>query len=113
MFAGPNGSGKSTLKTVLPQELIGVYINPDEIESEIRTTGRICVKDYGIVMDSGLDAEILAFFQHSPFLKSQGLTTSVQQLSVANGELDFSRIAMNSYIASVVSECLRQQLLRQ
>jgi predicted ABC-type ATPase len=36
MFAGPNGSGKSTLKTVLPPELLGVYLNPDEIESQIR-----------------------------------------------------------------------------
>lgn len=36
MFAGPNGSGKSTLKTVLPPALLGVYINPDEIEQELR-----------------------------------------------------------------------------
>jgi predicted ABC-type ATPase len=34
MFAGPNGSGKSTLKTYLPQQLLGVYLNPDEIEQE-------------------------------------------------------------------------------
>jgi predicted ABC-type ATPase len=45
MFAGPNGSGKSTLKTVLPEELLGVYLNPDEIESSIRTTGSISVGD--------------------------------------------------------------------
>ena len=32
MFAGPNGSGKSTLKSMLRPELIGIYINPDEIE---------------------------------------------------------------------------------
>ena len=36
MFAGPNGSGKSTFKTIIRQELLGVYINPDEIEKEIR-----------------------------------------------------------------------------
>jgi predicted ABC-type ATPase len=35
MFSGPNGSGKSTLKTVLPPELLGVYLNPDEIEAQI------------------------------------------------------------------------------
>ena len=39
MFAGPNGSGKSTLKSVLPKELLGVYLNPDEIEDEIREQG--------------------------------------------------------------------------
>ena len=36
MFAGPNGSGKSTLKSYVPVELLGVYLNPDEMESEIR-----------------------------------------------------------------------------
>jgi predicted ABC-type ATPase len=36
MFAGPNGSGKSTLKSYLPPPLLGVYLNPDEMELEIR-----------------------------------------------------------------------------
>ena len=35
MFAGPNGSGKSTLNGIISKELLGVYINPDEIEKEI------------------------------------------------------------------------------
>ena len=35
MFAGPNGSGKSTIKSVIRSELLGVYINPDEIEKDI------------------------------------------------------------------------------
>ncbi len=35
MFAGPNGSGKSTLNSIVSQELLGVYINPDDIEKEI------------------------------------------------------------------------------
>ncbi len=30
MFAGPNGSGKSTIKSVVPPELLGVYLNPDD-----------------------------------------------------------------------------------
>jgi len=36
VFAGPNGSGKSTLKSVLPPPLLGVYLNPDEIEVQER-----------------------------------------------------------------------------
>jgi hypothetical protein len=39
VFAGPNGSGKSTLKSVLPPPLLGVYLNPDEIEEQIRDPG--------------------------------------------------------------------------
>lgn len=41
MFAGPNGSGKSTMKEVIPQELLGVYVNPDEIEKAWRQSGCI------------------------------------------------------------------------
>ena len=41
MFAGPNGSGKSTLKTVLPPKLIGVYLNPDEIERDMNAIGGV------------------------------------------------------------------------
>lgn len=39
MFAGPNGSGKSTFKSMIRKELLGVYINPDEIEKEISDRG--------------------------------------------------------------------------
>ena len=37
MFAGPNGSGKSTLKSMISPELLGIYVNPDEIQKEILT----------------------------------------------------------------------------
>ena len=33
---GKNGSGKSTLNNIISKELLGVYINPDEIEKEIK-----------------------------------------------------------------------------
>ena len=39
IFAGPNGSGKSTFKTMIRRELLGIYINPDEIEKEISDRG--------------------------------------------------------------------------
>lgn len=48
MFAGPNGSGKSTLKSYLPTELLGVYLNPDEIEDGIRRLGFLDLSSYGI-----------------------------------------------------------------
>ncbi len=113
MFAGPNGSGKSTLKTLLPPELLGVYLNPDEIEAQIRQKGFINVEDFGVVNNANLDASILAFFCNSDFLNSQGFSSVTEQLSVANGILDFSRIEMNSYFASVMTDCLRRQLLKQ
>ncbi len=41
MFAGPNGSGKSVLKQHLPLALLGLYLNPDEIEQENRSSARL------------------------------------------------------------------------
>lgn len=41
MFAGPNGSGKSSIQSVIGRELLGVYINPDDIEKEIREQNQV------------------------------------------------------------------------
>ena len=48
MFAGPNGSGKSTIKGVIEPELLGVYINPDDIEKEIRRFDFLDFAAYGV-----------------------------------------------------------------
>lgn len=113
MFAGPNGSGKSTLKTVLPAELLGVYLNPDEIEAHIRQQGFLAVEDFGVMIDSDIDARILTFFRRSEFLKSAGLSTATEKLNATHGQVDFSKITVNSYFASVAADYLRQQLLKQ
>lgn len=39
MFAGPNESGKSTIKSVISNDLLGIYVNADEIEKEMRQSG--------------------------------------------------------------------------
>lgn len=47
MFAGPNGSGKSTfIKAIQKECSIGFYINADDIEYVLRTTGKLCCSDY-------------------------------------------------------------------
>ena len=48
MFAGPNGSGKSVLKSYLPEPLLGVYLNADEIEAGVKERGYVDVGAYGI-----------------------------------------------------------------
>ena len=110
MFAGPNGSGKSTLKSVLPKELLGVYLNPDDLESEIRRQGFLDFAAYGVTTTAD---EVLPFFTGSPFLISQGFGDAAQQLGFANGRLDFGKVAVNSYLASVASDFLRQKYLEQ
>jgi len=62
MFAGPNGSGKSTLKSYLPATLLGIYLNPDEMEQAAREQGYLDFTTYGI---NPTNEETLSFFQHS------------------------------------------------
>jgi predicted ABC-type ATPase len=107
MFAGPNGSGKSTLKSVLPEVLLGVYLNPDEIEQEIRLTEALDLNQYGV---KAAKAEVVGFFKSSDLLVSAG---GIEQLGFANGRLSFTGKAVNSYFASVAADFLRQKLLQQ
>jgi predicted ABC-type ATPase len=110
MFAGPNGSGKSTLKTVLPKELLGVYLNPDEIEQEIRRQGFLEFSVYGVTTTEN---EVLAFFRDSSFLISEGFGETVKEIGFVNGRLDFRKVEVNSYFASVAGDFLRNKLLEQ
>jgi predicted kinase len=53
MFAGPNGSGKSTIKSKIGEDLLGVFINADEIEAEIKHTGFLDFGNFGINPQAG------------------------------------------------------------
>ena len=108
MFAGPNGSGKSTLKSVLPKELLGVYLNPDEIEQEIGRQGFLDFAAYGVTTTAD---EVLPFFKASPFLISEGFGDVAKQIGFAQGRLNFGKVEVNSYFASVAGDFLRQKLL--
>lgn len=56
VFAGPNGSGKSTMYKTVKETVVngrsvdlGVYLNPDDIAHELRTTGQLdLLKAYGV-----------------------------------------------------------------
>ena len=109
MFAGPNGSGKSTLKSYLPAPLLGVYLNPDDIEAEIRKQGVLDLNAYGLGEEAAQDAR--RYFSRSAFLAQAGMTDAVARLGFGDGRIDFSAVAVNSYLASVAGDFLRQQLL--
>ncbi|WP_221178475.1 zeta toxin family protein [Pseudomonas frederiksbergensis] len=108
MFAGPNGSGKSTIKSVIGPELLGIYINPDEVEKDIRDTGFLDLKEYGV---NGTGQALLEFFGRSTLLKKADLVTESQRVRLNDDVLDFSGILVNSYYASVISDFLRHKLL--
>ena len=110
MFAGPNGSGKSTLKSVLPPALLGVYLNPDEIEQSIRQKGFLDLESYGVSVTA---EEVLPFFSHSQFLRDAGHAEAAQRLAFDGGRLRFAGVEVDSYLASAAVDFLREKLLER
>ncbi len=110
MFAGPNGSGKSTIKSVVPSKLLGVYLNPDEIQKEIEDRGFLDVRHYGVETTR---EEILNFFMNSTLLQKAGLDDEAACLRFTDGKLDFFEVIVNAYFASVAADFLRQKLLEK
>jgi len=110
MFAGPNGSGKSTIKSVVPRSLLGVYLNPDEMQKDIEQRGFLDVQDYGVETNS---EDILRFFCHSSLLHKAGLEDEAECLHFSDGKLDFFEVVVNAYFASVAADFLRQKLMEK
>jgi len=109
MFAGPNGSGKSTLKAVLRPELLGIYVNPDDIEREIRGTGgRLDLRPFGVDAD---EATFRQFVMNSSLLASVGLRNEASALLGRGDVIDFSGVTLTSYHASIAADYIRQALL--
>ena len=94
MFAGPNGSGKSTIKEVINRELLGVYINPDEIEKEIKEYSFLDFKNYEV---ETTNQEIISFFKKSILLKKVNLIDKVENLKFSDNKLHFTKVTINSY----------------
>ena len=110
MFAGPNGSGKSTIKSVLPARLLGVYLNPDDIQKEIEQREFLDVRRYGVETTR---EEILTFFNNSTLLQKAGLDEEAACLRFTDGKLSFYEVIVNAYFASVAADFLRQKLLEK
>jgi len=108
MFAGPNGSGKSTIKSVIGPQLLGVYINPDEIEQEIGRRDFLDLAAFGVHTTG---EEILSFFRASALLEKAGLLDEADQLGFSDGKLDFYAVVVNAYFASVAADFLRHKLI--
>lgn len=110
MFAGPNGSGKSTIKSVLRPELLGVYINPDEIELEIKAQDFLDMKIFGV---ETTESEIHAFFNTSALLEKAELLDEAACLRFSDDKLSFFEVGVNAYFASVAADFIRRKLLER
>lgn len=108
MFAGPNGSGKSTLKSVIRPDLLGIYINPDELEAGIRRDDFLDFNPFNIRTSHN---EVLDFFLGSTLLSKADLLDAAAALSFDDNRLIFSAVKINSYFASVAADFIRQKLI--
>jgi predicted ABC-type ATPase len=108
MFAGPNGSGKSTFKSIIRPELLGIFINPDEIEKQIRDDDFLDIESYQV---DSTEKEIMDFFFTSPLLKTADLLDETQNLRFNNGKLSFFNVQVNAYFASVAADFIRHKLI--
>ncbi len=110
MFAGPNGSGKSTLKDVLDPEWLGIYLNADDIEADIRAQGFVSLAPLGV---QTTQAELLEFFAKSDFLKNQGLHEASQKIRLEDERVVFADVKINSYFSSVLVDFIRHDLVHR
>ena len=111
MFAGPNGSGKSTINALVRPELLGIYINPDDIEKTIRERGDFLdLESYGVITSA---TEILNFFQKSTLLEKADLLDEALELSFNDNKLSFFNVSVNAYFASVAADFIRHKLLQR
>lgn len=113
MFAGPNGSGKTTIKRHLDDSLIGVYINPDEIEIEIRETQRLTLCEYNITCD---ESDRIKYFENSPLLNKSGLQTYINRICFSQDFISFVDLPIDlisSYLAAMCAEMIRDKLIQR
>jgi len=109
MFAGPNGSGKSTIRKVLPEVLLGIYVNPDEIQKEIQETGffDLAMKDVSATTQQFQDF----VSRSSLFLGREEILSDLSAASISGDKIVFGGVNVNGYVASVTSDFLRHLLL--
>lgn len=110
MFAGPNGSGKSTIKSVIRPELLGVYINPDDIEDEFRLRGFLDLEAFGVSTTAG---EVFSFVRRSELLEKADLMAATESLRLEEGKLSVHQVEVNSYLASATADFIRHELLER
>lgn len=113
LFAGPNGSGKSSMKTLLAADLLGVYLNADDVEAALRRDRALDFAQFGLLAGRDFAAETL--FGHlnaSPLLQRAGLTKDLAEWRIVDNRLEIGSTPINAYHAAALVDGLRHILLR-
>lgn len=111
IIAGPNGSGKSTLIELLSTNInIGVYVNADNIEAQLKTKPILHFDDFKIKTT----ATKFAFFIAkkgtigTDFFKKNLL----KNFSIESNILSLSKELIDSYLASLIADFIRNELIQ-
>jgi len=109
MFAGPNGSGKSSVKAEIDDGMLGVYLNPDEIEKEVRQNEYYDIR--GLKLSLTQD-EIIDFFDNHPLLQRTQEIDYINGIRLVQNEfIDFANVGFNAYLSAILTDFLRQKLI--
>lgn len=115
MLAGPNGSGKSTLLRqlveVLSKEVLGTYINADDIERALKEKGFLELSRFGVRLSQH---KVAAFFRdQGAWIVPKRGAGAPESVVIESERLSFGTIRIDSYVAAVVADLLRRELLSQ
>lgn len=115
MLAGPNGSGKSTIKTELKPEWLGVFVNADEIERNLKLSGgQLSLATLGITARPERVLRRLAeHIRGSAFAGKLGLHSLAETMAIDKGLNLQVPGPFDSYLASVLADAIRRELLQE
>ena len=115
VFAGPNGSGKSTIQDELRPEWIGVYVNADDMERQMRETGALDLTEFDLTASrEALQQRLRGHLARSTLLTKHGMSAVSDDIVVGSDmRLRFPRSKINSYVAAVLADAIRRELLAQ
>jgi predicted ABC-type ATPase len=111
IFAGPNGSGKSTIKAKVVESnprILGVYINPDEIEREILSSGHIDFANFKVETTAD---HLFRSLNTSTFLREKISPREVSRLRFSKNSLSFEDVSLNSHLVSMIADFLHESLV--
>ena len=103
MFAVPNGSGKSCFNHIVDSKWLGVYVNADDIEKQLRSGG-ISLLDYKVKID---DEVFIICFKKACVERGRELPG----IQCVNGKVTVDVDEVDSYYAAMIAEEIRTQLL--
>lgn len=110
VFAGPNGSGKSTIKGEIDPALIKMYVNADDLEKEAKASGFVDLATFEVTTTL---SKLLTFHAEHYLIKNKELSDTVKQIGLLGTKVDYRNVEVNSYLASVISDFIRQRLLEK